>query len=397
MALYDGVLVAKIGRLTRKRDWDIRQWAEDHGKKILVVSPELEWPPNPGDVATPIIWDDLVNLAAGEWENTSQRYRRMQKELREQQYFVGQAPYGLHIVEVDDGSEHKTLAPDPVQGPIVRGMAKRYLSGESTRQIARWLNSEAIAVPNPRRVTTSVGWRNQMVMRVLRNPAIMGRVQTGGRTYMKVEPLISAEVFHRIQQLMTSKAHRGAPLETTALLTGIVVCDKGHAMYRIKMAPKPNAPDGLFYYCNPEHCPKGERVLVPCILADEQINEAVMSIGDQPHFVYTPTAVDDYTEAIQRVRGDIRELDLESDEDEVRRTPLRAELKRLRGLQEENKNKPVKNERRADRKPDGTIRTVGEYWESLDTPGKRQWLLDRGWKMIVSREPQMREACTAGR
>ena len=97
MALYDGVLVAKIGRLTRKRDWDIRQWAEDHGKKILVVSPELEWPPNPGDVATPIIWDDLVNLAAGEWENTSQRYRRMQKELREQQYFVGQAPYGTTV------------------------------------------------------------------------------------------------------------------------------------------------------------------------------------------------------------------------------------------------------------------------------------------------------------
>src|SRR5579859_5869314 len=84
IALYDGILVAKIDRLTRKRDWDIRQWAEEHGKKILVVSPELEWPPKPGDIATPIIWDDLVNLAVSEWENTSQRYRRMQKALRDQ-------------------------------------------------------------------------------------------------------------------------------------------------------------------------------------------------------------------------------------------------------------------------------------------------------------------------
>ena len=45
VATYDGILVSKIDRLTRKRDWDIRQWAEENGKKILVVQPELMWPP----------------------------------------------------------------------------------------------------------------------------------------------------------------------------------------------------------------------------------------------------------------------------------------------------------------------------------------------------------------
>ena len=75
VAMYDGILVTKLDRLTRRRDWDIRQWAEEHGKKILVVSPELVWPPAPGDTTTATTWDLLVKLAASEWINTSQRYK----------------------------------------------------------------------------------------------------------------------------------------------------------------------------------------------------------------------------------------------------------------------------------------------------------------------------------
>ena len=66
MAIYDGILVARIDRLTRNRDRDIRQWAEEYGKKIIIVNPTLIWPPEPGDIATPIIWDNLVNIAASE-------------------------------------------------------------------------------------------------------------------------------------------------------------------------------------------------------------------------------------------------------------------------------------------------------------------------------------------
>src|SRR5689334_3000808 len=44
---YDGIVVSKLDRLSRGRDWGIRSWAEEHNKKLIVVSPELCWPPEP--------------------------------------------------------------------------------------------------------------------------------------------------------------------------------------------------------------------------------------------------------------------------------------------------------------------------------------------------------------
>ncbi len=367
IALYDGILVAKIDRLTRKRDWDIRQWAEEHEKRILVVSPELEWPPKPGDVATPIIWDDLVNLAAGEWENTSQRYRRMQRALRDQAYFVGKCPYGYHIVAVD-GTEHKTLAPDPVTSAIVRGMVKRYLDGQSLRQIRDWLNTSAIPVPAPSQNRKNKGWHHNTVRLILQNPAIIGRIRTSGKTYLRVEPLISAEDFQSVQELMTSHAHRGAPPQRTALLTSIAVCDKGNPMHRIQGRKIPSVPDGQYYYCR-DNCPKGSRILIPLAYLDARVHDEVMSMKDQRHLVMTVTPGDDYSNEIDRVLRDLKEIDPEDDAQEAERPKLRAELKRLRKLQSESKPKP------SEPKEDG--KTVGEVWESLDTAGRRQWLLAR--------------------
>jgi hypothetical protein len=76
MHQYDGVIVSKLDRLSRGRDWNIRAWAEQNGKKLLVVSPELCWPPKPGDTATPIVWDVVVNISAADWESTSTRICR---------------------------------------------------------------------------------------------------------------------------------------------------------------------------------------------------------------------------------------------------------------------------------------------------------------------------------
>src|ERR1700750_35218 len=142
LQMYDGILATKMDRYTRSRDWGIRQWAEKHGKKLLIVSPELVWPPEPSDATTPIIWDNLVNIAISEWQNTSQRYRRMLKRKRDQGYFTGKRPYGYRIVAVEGG---KILEPDPVTAPIVRGMANRYDEDDwSLRQIADWLTKSAI-------------------------------------------------------------------------------------------------------------------------------------------------------------------------------------------------------------------------------------------------------------
>jgi DNA invertase Pin-like site-specific DNA recombinase len=367
MALYDGILVSKIDRLTRKEDWDIRQWAEQHGKKILVVSPELEWPPPSGEAgtATRMIWDSLMNLARGEWENTSTRYLRMQRALRDQAFFVGKPPYGYHIVQVD-GTDHKTLAPDPVTSAIVRGMARRYLEGQSLSQICEWLNVSSIPVPQPSNAKPGKGWSATAVSRILRNQAIVGRVQTNGKTVLRVEPLVSIEDFRRIESTMKGRATRGAQQQTTAMMTGLLFCHNGHPMYRLQGRKIPSVPDGLYYYCR--ECPKGERLLVPLVKVNQAVNDSIMDKGDEPHFITEVTPGDDWAEEIDQVKHDISDLDPEADEYDTRLRTLRDELKRLRSLP----SRPAKTERN----PDG--KTIGEFWESQDTAGKRQHLLGEG-------------------
>ena len=35
VALYDGVLFSKMDRATRARDWWVRTWAEENGKRLI--------------------------------------------------------------------------------------------------------------------------------------------------------------------------------------------------------------------------------------------------------------------------------------------------------------------------------------------------------------------------
>lgn len=376
IATYDGILVSKIDRLTRKRDWDIRQWAEDNGKKIIVVQPELIWPPEKGDTATSIIWDNLVNLAASEWENTSLRYQRMHRALRDQAFFVGKRPYGYRIVQVK-GTEHKTLEIDPVTGPIAQAMAKRYLDGESLQQICEWLISERIPVPQQPKDRPGRGWTSQAVRHTLRNPAMIGRIQVKGKTYLRVKPLILADDYRKILALMASRpTFRGKREATTALLTGMIFCPEDHPMYRLKTPPVSTVPDGLYYYCR--QCPKGHRLLVSLTYIDAAISGEIMAYGDERDKVIETIPPYDYADEISHVKQDFQELDLESTPNiEAETTRLHAELAKWLALREEAKSKPLEVVKR------DSNRTVGEEWAGRHTAGKRKFLQEKGLKVIV--------------
>lgn len=378
MALYEGVLFSKMDRATRRRDWDVRRWAEEHGKKLIVVSPYLVWPPKKGDTTTAIIWDDLINIAVAEYENTSERYLRMQKALRDGAFFVGKPPYAYRIVPVE-GTKHKTLEPDPVRATIARRIFSLYNDdGMSLRQITDWLNDNNYEAPQPPKdkngnVKPGAKWNDQGVRKILRSPAAIGRIQWNGKTYMRVDPIVTADEYRKAQETMSERTrNRGGgrnPSGTaheTALLTGIIVCPENHPMYRIIGRFTSAAPQG-YYYCN--KCPKGQRLMVPIHYADAAVNDAVMSVEDMPHLISDFSVGEDYSEDIAHVKRDMAELDPEADDYLTVIAEKKAELTRLLALQSERK--PAKVERL----PDG--KTVGEVWQSLDTAGKRRWLLAR--------------------
>lgn len=363
MAMYDGILVSKIDRLTRSRDWDIRQWADEHGKKIIIVNPTLIWPPEPGDIVTPIIWDNLVNIAASEWTETSRRWRRMQKSKRDQKSFVGKPPYGYRIVKLDE-TNIKTLEPDPETAPVVKSMFQMYEQKMSIYQIVEWLNGNGIPAPQ-----SGKGWQHNVVRRILQNPSTVGRIRYNGTTVLRVPPLVPLEDYNRVSALIKSRATRGPGRQDTALLTGIVFCDKGSAMYRH------HARNSEYYYCG-HGCPAGSRLMVNMSYLDSVVDDMVMSAGDQPHVITVVTPGDNHSDEIDQVRQEIRDLDPEADDYDTRLAELRQELANLRSL--------LSAPRKVEYKPSG--KTIGEVWQSLDGAGKRRFLQGTGVKFHVSRD-----------
>ena len=365
IAMYDGILVSRIDRLTRHRNWDIRDWAKENGKKIIIVNPTLIWPPEPGDIATPIIWDNLVNIATAEWTETSKRWQRMQKSKRDQKSFVGKPPYGYRIVKID-GTNLKTLEPDLETAPVVRSMFEMYSQGMSIYQIVDSLNGKGIPAPQSAR-----GWQHNVVRRILQNPSTVGRIRFKGATVLRVPPLVPLDDFNCVCALIKSRATRGPGRKDkdTALLTGMLFCNNGSPMYRQR------ARNDYFYYCN-HGCPAGSRLMVKMSYLDSVVADMVMSAGDEPHMITVVTPGDDHGDEIDQIRQEIRDLDPEADDYDGRLAELRDELKNLRTLP----STPGKIER----KPSG--KTIGELWQSLDSAGKRRFLQDDGAKFHVSRD-----------
>jgi hypothetical protein len=247
-------------------------------------------------------------------------------------------------------------------------MAERYISGESSRVIRDWLKS--IEAPLPLASVNSQGWREHQVLRILHNPAIIGHYQHKGVTYLYAEPIISTEDFNTIQEMTVARRKTpGIVLRETALLTSILKCDRGMPMYRVKTAPRRSCPEGVWYYCNENLCPKGTRLLVPLAEMDSIVSEAVSSMTDMEHIVTTIIPGDTYGEEIKQLKNEQARLDPNENPDHFKKwLEIRDEILRLRGMPRKAPKVTTKR--------DG--RSVAQVWDSLTPAERRKWLLARG-------------------
>lgn len=378
MAKYDGVLGSKMDRLTRGRDWHTREWAEENGKKLVLATPALIWPPEPGDIATPIIWDTLVNVASGEWENTSARYRRMQTSLKASGFLVGRPPFGFQVVPVAN-TEHSTLAPDPVLVPYLRGMVDRALQGNTLSSICDWLDAEDIVPP------AGGIWSPKSVSQILRNTALIGRrTNAKGKTELRFDSVIDLATFDRLQQKLDSNPkRRGAVSNDPAMLTGIIHCSKcKRIMHRRRSVTKRK--DGTEYVFEGYRCdgtprePSTCKNMIPVAEYDARVNDwfesgPISTYERIETFVIPGTGHD---EELDQNARDIAELDIDAADYDARLIELRNERKRLQTLPNEGD--------RVEEKWTGVM--VKDYWSSLTTAERRTLLLDTGIKVYASRE-----------
>jgi predicted nucleic acid-binding protein len=372
MRLYDGLIVSKLDRLSRGRDWNIRAWAEQHGKKILVVQPELCWPPEPGDTATPIVWDVLVNISSAEWENTSTRYRRMQQHLRSSGSLVGRPPFGYRIVGEDNA---KTLEPDPDKASAIQAVVAMYLGGKPLRELCEWLDSQGI------RPRTIDHWTRSSLGKLFRNETLAGRRKdASGRTLLRVPPILDRETWEQLQAELDRKARqRGGPPRDTALLTGAVVCHRCDGpMYRHVHSDKGKEQRYPYYRCfGPSGSGSTCRNMWPLPELEARLDKYMATaLARWPRYETAIIRGHDHAAEIAEVETDLRELDFDDPEFAIKQQALLAERARLRGLRKVPD--VVRREKTGD--------TIGGYWQTLTTDAdRRAYLLRLGMTIRVAR------------
>jgi DNA invertase Pin-like site-specific DNA recombinase len=382
MARYQGIVAAKQDRLSREGFWDeidLRKWAEANGKTLFIVSPFMQWPPDPDNYEDGVRrWNDGATDARAEWVRTSKRYKRMLKAKVARGSLTGRPTYGLQIIEAtgEDGRPVKTLAPKPGEAEVIADAARRYLNGESVDAICADLNARQIPGPgyvmkNGKRTNTRTRWLTKTLAGLLRNPAIAGRrIDASGKTVLEYTGIISWQDHERIVARMDSRAHRkGISPGNVAMLTSVLFDEAGHTMTKILGGgPKVRIP---YYYCR-----KCQGFMVRVDKADAEVESKLLEWhGKDPYLIQRLIPGENYGEAIARLIRTKDELDVLADDYDERHDAIVAEIRRLNALPAEpDKWELVEAEPRI---------TIAKHWQALDQAGRRDWLKAHGWKVTA--------------
>ena len=118
--------------------------------------------------------------------------------------------------------------PHPEQAPIVQGVFRDYLAGQSARSIAQALTDAGV------RTNRGNGWTALMVHRMLTNRAYIGhRIHKGEDFGQGWEPLIDADTFERAAARREATSWRKVR-RTSALCSGLVRCGVCRSRMQIK-------------------------------------------------------------------------------------------------------------------------------------------------------------------
>jgi site-specific DNA recombinase len=390
MAQYDGIIAAMLDRLGRSARYlsKLREWADDNGKTIIVINPPLRWPVEPNDIGSKIMWSLLSVLAEIELDTITLRSAETRAKLLADECLVGRVAYGYQIIP-KPGSVHKIMSPDPFESVIVMEMFKRYLDGWTLQQIADDLMGRRIAAPTWKGKPGKT-WYVHTIGDILRNPAAIGRRIYGGKTVLRFEAIVSVTDFNAVQKRLDSRAHRqGVPPQGAAMLTSSLFCPCGKPMYRIGsgggtkkirsgdvvVREQKNGPRKFSYYCRSGK--GGCKNMLPVPELDSRVSEAIVSMyGDLPHRLIGVVPGYDYADELAQLKMDMDCLDPLDDAFLDKATAIRAEMIRVSQLEAVGPKVEIVS--------DG--RTVAQVWSGLDEDGKRQWLIDHGWRVEASRD-----------
>jgi site-specific DNA recombinase len=409
LVLYDGLVAYEVDRLSRDYadvGW-LRKWAEKNRKKLYIIKDRLRWP----DERDGVLWGVAAERAYQERQQIIGRISRELEALRNAGKLTGRPPFGY----TSEGEKYdRRLVPTDEGRKYIPLIFNYVIEGWSLEQVAQWLRSEGVKPP------LSEGWWAATIGILIRNPTYMGHrcamaivppddaeIQDGkivryrygdrwvqkprwvyGKTIHRCEPLVSAAVWKKANEVVTNRTKRGySDPAKRAMLSGVLYCPNcpDSPMYKTTPSKRLQATCRyltVYYRCfgrgsQRQSCGN----MVPLEDVDAAVNEIIAATFDVPvmkrEIIYGNEA--EIEARVEEIKFEIQQLgshDL-SDEDYDRELARqRAERDRVANL---------------DRVPDRVdlVPTGDTYyglWQKLSTPERGAWLAAHGFRVTADKE-----------
>ena len=356
IALWDGLIVAKLDRLTRSlSDFDaLCKWCERNGKIIISVDESLDLSTYVGRMFAGI----LAMFAQFERERIGDRRRQRAADDKGRGWWGGgRPPYGYRPVKVGD---HWELEIDPVTSEHAQWIAEQVIAGKSASSVARQLTERAVPTP-----AGSRAWNQNSIRDLLANPLING--QAPG-TNIRRKPVLDNDTWLKVLEALDSTKQAWTKRGDAAMLLNVACC---HACRKPLYSKRYTSKGHLYeYYTCSANC-GARRISMKALEAN--IGSAVAKHGGEPWREKHIEPGDNHNAEIGILERQIRVLDLDAPDYADRHAELMAERARLKAIPA----KPDKVEWIE------TGETIAEHWQAMTREERRAWLLSQGSKVYA--------------
>ena len=220
----DYVIVHKIDRLARNRadDVEITLAIKAAGAALISCSENIDETPS-----GLLLHGIMSSIAEFYSRNLANEVIKGSVQKAKTGGTIGKAPLGyVNVRRIQNGREVRTVEIDPVRGPLMQWAFETYATGAwSVRRLCHELNKRGLTtVPGPVRPEKPI-YQSLLHMR-LRDPYYKGIVRYRGVEYPgSHEPLVSAQIWQRAQDVLTAQNHAGTrQREHNHYLKGTVFC-----------------------------------------------------------------------------------------------------------------------------------------------------------------------------